>query len=111
MDASSAMPTATAAPLAERLDQKAIDALDAQFGGEGVTLTVTRDIRGQLSVKVHAEGISREEAAQRANQLLGLILQQVAYRDVVKTMKQRGLQVQEEARLQDGTVRVRLGRR
>lgn len=80
------------------------------LGGEGITLTVDRDIRGRLTVRAHGEGLTRVQVQEQAAKLLGLVLQQVAYREVVRTMKANGLQVQGEERTADGVVRVRIGR-
>jgi len=81
------------------------------FGGEDISLELTRDVRGKLTVRAHGENMSRAELAERSERFLGLLMQQVAYREVVTRMKRYGLDVQQEARLEDGTVKVRIGGR
>ncbi len=78
------------------------------FADDKIEMTVSRDIRGKVSVHAHGEGVSRAEVTARATKLLGLIQQQVAYREVVLKMKAHGLAVETEEKLADGTVRVRL---
>lgn len=103
---------------AERVDvtiatEAALEKLVAErasltFADAKIELTVSRDIRGKVNVRAHGEGVSRAEVTARATKLLGLIQQQVAYREVVLKMKAHGLAVETEEKLADGTVRVRL---
>ena len=81
------------------------------FTDGDVELTVLRDIRGKVTVRAHAHALTRAQLTERAERLLGLIRQQVAYREVVTKLKAHGLAVETEAREADGTVRVRLARR
>jgi hypothetical protein len=74
-------------------------------------ITLTRNVRGELKVKAHGENTPRAEVAEQAERFLGLLLQQVAYREVVTKMKRYGLDVQQEARAEDGTVKLRISRR
>ena len=78
------------------------------FGDGRITLRVSRDIRGHLTVGAKGEGVRRAELEARAHALLGLIQQQVAYRSVVSRLKSEGFSVDQEERLEDGTARVRL---
>jgi hypothetical protein len=82
----------------------------AIFGDAHFQLVLTRDIRGLLKVTAHGDGMSREEVAARAERFLGLLQQQLAYREVVLKMKDLGMKVEQESRAEDGTVRVRLRR-
>jgi hypothetical protein len=79
------------------------------FGDDRLTLTLTRDLRGKLTVRAHGHGMSRAEVGEAAERFLGLLMQQIAYREVVTKMKRYGLDVQQEARLEDGTVKLRIG--
>ena len=81
------------------------------FADDQITLSVTRDIRGKVTVTAHGRGVSRAAVTQRAEEMLGRIRQQVAYREVVQKMKQHGFAVGEEARANDGTVRLQLRRK
>lgn len=83
------------------------DRCTLHFGDDAVTLIVNRDIRGRLTIVAHGE-LPAAQLRARAEQLLGLIQQQVAYRNVVKKMKDHGFSVDAEQRLEDGTARVRL---
>ena len=76
-----------------------------------ITLHVERDIRGKVTVRAHGRGVPREEVTRRAEDLLGRIRQQVAYREVVRKMKAHGFAVNQEARAEDGTVRVHIRRK
>ena len=78
------------------------------FGDGRVTVLLSRDIRGRLSVRAKGEGVSRTELEGRARKLVGLIQQQVAYRSAVSRLKAEGFSVEHEERLDDGTARVRL---
>ena len=82
----------------------------AVFGDATFQLVLSRDVRGQLTVRAHGEGMGREEVAARAERFLGLLQQQLAYREVLLGMRAHGLVVQEESRTEDGTVKVRLAR-
>ncbi len=79
------------------------------FEGEDLRLELDRDIRGKLTVRAHGHGMSREEVSSAAERFLGLLMQQVAYREVVTKMRRYGLEVEQEARLEDGTVKLRIG--
>jgi len=81
------------------------------FTDDVVTMTVTRDIRGKVTVRAHGRGVKRAEVTRRAEELLGRIRQQVAYREVVRKMKEHGFSVGQEARAEDGTVRVHIRRK
>lgn len=95
---------AAAATLRELVAERAT----LYFGDDRVTLVVQRDIRGTLTVRAKGDGIAKRELQARAEKLLGLIQQQVAYRDALQKLKQRGFTVEDEARLEDGTARVRV---
>lgn len=92
------------------LSQLVAERCQAVFGDASFQLVLVRDVRGQLRVTAHGEGLSREEVAARAARFLGLLQQQLAYREVVLKMREVGLTVQEESRERDGTVKVRLAR-
>jgi hypothetical protein len=79
------------------------------FTDDRLEITLTRDVRGKLTVRAHGEGMTRAEVSEAAERFLGLVMQQVAYREVVTKMKRYGLDVQQEARLEDGTVKLRIG--
>ena len=81
------------------------------FGNDDITITLTRDVRGKLVVRAHGHGMTRAEVSEQAERFLGLLMQQVAYREVVTKMKRYGLDVTEEARLEDGTVKLRIGKK
>ncbi len=84
---------------------------ELHFGDEQFQLSLTRDLRGKLTVRAHGDGMSREEVAERAERFLGLLQQQIAYREVVTRMRAYGLDVTNEARLEDGTVKVRIAKK
>ena len=81
------------------------------FSDGKLTITLNRDVRGRLTVRAHGHGMDRAEVSEKAERFLGMLMQQVAYREVVTKMKRYGLEVQQEARLEDGTVKVRIGGR
>ncbi len=93
----------------EQLGELVAERCRMVFAGDGLVVELTRDIRGQLTVRAHGEGMSEEQVAERAERFLGLLMQQVTYREVVSRLKRHGLEVQQEARLEDGTVKVRIG--
>lgn len=95
---------------AEALKEVVAERTTVAFGDDRVTVTLSRDIRGRLTVRAHGRGMTRAEVNGAAERFLGLVLQQVAYREAVRMLKAQGLSVDEEARLEDGTVRVRLKR-
>ncbi|MCB9777525.1 MAG: DUF1257 domain-containing protein [Alphaproteobacteria bacterium] len=86
------------------------EAQELHFAGEGIELMVRRDIRGKVSVTAHGHGMTRAEVEAFANRYLGLLRQQVAYREAVQALKRHGFAVAEEAREADGTVQVRVRR-
>lgn len=93
------------------LQQAIAERCSLSFAADGFELTVIRDIRGKVSVRAHGHRMSRAEVDERARKFLGLLRQQVAYRQVVQEMKRHGFAVAEEARQDDGTVRVSIKRR
>ncbi len=99
--------TARSAALQELVAERC----ELHFGSETFQITLTRDLRGKLTVRAHGEGMSRQEVTDRAERFLGLLQQQIAYREVVSRMKAYGLDVAEEARLEDGTVKVRIAKK
>ncbi len=99
-----AVTTATAAALTEVVAERSV----LWFGDGRVTLRVARDIRGRLSVQAKGDGVPRHELEATARRLVGLIQQQVAYRSVMVRLKAEGFQVDEEARLEDGSAKIRL---
>ncbi|MFH1465726.1 MAG: hypothetical protein ABIO70_15170 [Pseudomonadota bacterium] len=98
--------TAQAAALSGLVAERA----QAVFGDARFQLVLTRDLRGLLKVTAHGDGMSRAQVAERAEKFLGLLQQQLAYREVVLQMKDLGLKVEQESRAEDGTVKVRLRR-
>lgn len=96
---------------AEALEGLVAERCHMVFGDDRLILTLNRDVRGKLTVRAHGEGMSAAEVSEKAERFLGLLMQQVAYREVVTRMKRYGLEVQQEARLEDGTVKVRIGGR
>jgi hypothetical protein len=81
------------------------------FVNDEIELTVDRDIRGKLTVRVHSDALDQVQTTERANAMLGRILQAVAYREVVSKMREHGFEVAEEERLEDGTARIRIRRK
>jgi hypothetical protein len=94
----------------EQLSQLVAERCSLRFEGEELDLELHRDVRGRLSVAAHSELLAQAELMERAERFLGLLMQQVAYREVVTRMKRYGLEVSQEVRLEDGTVRVRIGK-
>jgi hypothetical protein len=92
------------------VDQVVADRCVVEMADDRVLLRMERDIRGALRVTAHGEGVSRAEVSRRAEALLGLLRQQIAYRDLVRRMEGHGFAVAEEQRAADGTVRLRLRR-
>ena len=93
------------------LEQAIAERCSLSFAADGFELTVTRDIRGKVTVRAHGHRMSRAQVDQRARAFLGLLRQQVAYRQVVQELKHHGFAVAHEAREEDGTVRVSIKRR
>lgn len=92
------------------LEQVVAERCELRFTDGAIELTVSRDIRGKVTVRAHGHGVSRAVVEERAHRYLGLLQQQVAYRRVLAEMKQHGFAVAEEDRAEDGTVRVRIRR-
>ena len=99
--------SATEAALTEVVTERQ----ELHFAGDGVELTVKRDIRGKVTVTAHGHRMSRAEVEAFAHRYLGLLRQQVAYREAVTALKRHGFGVAEEQRAEDGTVKVRIRRR
>jgi len=102
-----AVSVATEAALTELVAERC----SMRFSGEAVTVTVTRDIRGQVTVTAHSETLSRQAVAEQANAVLGRIRQQLAYRQILQKMKTHGFSVSDEALKDDGTVRLHIRRK
>jgi predicted homoserine dehydrogenase-like protein len=80
------------------------------FRDGDLELVLSRDIRGKLTVRARSRTLGRAAVADRANAFLGTLLQQIAYREILLKMRQKGVVVTAEEREPDGTVRVRLRR-
>ncbi|RME22125.1 MAG: DUF1257 domain-containing protein [Deltaproteobacteria bacterium] len=98
---------ATEAALAEAVAERC----ELHFTDGVVDLVVTRDIRGKVTVRAHAHGLSRAEVTDRASRFLSLLQQQVAYHRVMHELRLHGFAAAEEERAADGTVRVRIRRK
>lgn len=93
------------------LQQVVAERCALRFTDGAIEVTVERDIRGKVTVRAHGHGVARAVVAERAHRFLGLLQQQVAYRQVLGALRQHGFAVADEARAEDGTVRVRITRR
>lgn len=93
------------------LEQAVAERCSLRFVAEDFELVVERDIRGTVSVHAHSHGMSREQVAEKAHRFLGLLRQQIAYRQVLGKLKRHGFAVAEESRQDDGTVRVTIKQR
>lgn len=94
----------------ENLKNVVAERCSASFVKDNVIIMIRRDVRGNLRVMAKGEGIDKAELNKRANDFLGIILQQVAYSEVVTNLKLYGLKVKEESRESNGVVKVRIGR-
>jgi hypothetical protein len=75
---------------------------------DGVTITFSRDARGQASLCVRGEGLSEETLRALGLEMSQAVLQQYAYQRIMDEMRQRGLQVVEEEQLEDRSIHLRV---
>jgi hypothetical protein len=75
---------------------------------DGVTITFSRDARGQASLCVTGEGVSEETLRALGLEMSQAVVQQYAYQRIMDEMRQRGLQVVEEEQLEDRSIHLRI---
>ena len=76
----------------------------------GVTIQVTKDVRGQLKVCASGEGIPKQQLQEEAQSLTNRIVQQYAYHKVMTDLKERGFRVLDEQVTDDRRIRLRVRR-
>jgi hypothetical protein len=75
---------------------------------DGVTVTFSRDARGQASLCVVGEGMPEETLRALGTELSQAVVQQYAYQRIIEEMRQRGLQVVEEELLEDRSIHLKV---
>jgi len=78
------------------------------FAKDGVTVTFVRDTHGRMSVKVEGCGKTDEELRQIGVAMAHTLVQQYAYHRIVTEMKERGMNIVDEAVDADGAVRLQV---
>ena len=75
---------------------------------EGVTVTFSRDARGQASLCVTGSGQSAEELRALGEQLSGAVVQQYVYQKLMDEMRTRGFVVVEEETSVDRAIHLKV---
>jgi hypothetical protein len=75
---------------------------------EGVTVTFSRDVRGQASLCVTGHGRSREELRALGEELSQAVVQQYVYQKLMDEMRARGFNVVEEEVHEDRSIRLKV---
>jgi hypothetical protein len=75
---------------------------------EGVTVTFSRDARGQASLCVTGPGRSEEELRALGEQLSGAVVQQYVYQKLMNEMRIRGFVVVEEETSVDRAIHLKV---
>jgi hypothetical protein len=78
------------------------------FTKDDVTITVFRNNRNGVSVKVHSHQHSKQQLKALANEMIGKINQQYAYNRIVTELKQRNFNLVDQEVDEDGTVRLKV---
>jgi hypothetical protein len=76
----------------------------------GVTIEISKDVRGQLKVCASGEGIPKQQLQEEAQSLTNRIVQQYAYHKVMTDLKERGFRVVDEQVSDDQRIRLRVRR-
>lgn len=74
----------------------------------GVTITFSRDARGQASLCVTGTGQSEETLRALGLEMSQAVVQEYAYQRIIEEMRERGLQVVQEERLEDRSIHLRV---
>jgi len=75
---------------------------------EGVTVTFSRDARGQASLCVTGNGQSDEELRALGEELSQAVVQQYVYQKLMNEMRSRGFNVVEEEVTEDRSIRLKV---
>jgi len=75
---------------------------------DGVTITFSRDARGQASLCVTGEGHSNEELRALGEELSQAVVQQYVYQKLMGEMQARGFNVVEEETSADRSIRLKV---
>jgi len=75
-----------------------------------ITVTVSKDVRGQLSVCASGENVPKLRLQEEAQALTNRIVQQYAYHKVMTELGSRGFQVVNESVSADQRIRLRVRR-
>ncbi len=75
---------------------------------DDVTITIFRNNRNGVSVKVHGHSHSKAELTAMGNEMIGKINQQYAYNRIVTELKQRNFNLVDQEVEEDGTVRLKV---
>lgn len=75
---------------------------------DNITLTFKKTIDGDCKVYVCATGRSEEELKQIGEEVTNRIIQEIVYNKVILELKQCGFSLIEEAKEQDGTIRLKV---
>jgi len=75
---------------------------------EGVTVTFSRDARGQASLCVTGNGQSDEELRALGEELSQAVVQQYVYQKLMSEMRSRGFNVVEEEVTEDRSIRLKV---
>jgi len=78
------------------------------FVKERVRISIYRDARGTVSVKVAGEGHTDDQLRAVGQELVGKLQQQYAYNRVVTELKQRNFNLVDQELDEDGTVRLKV---
>jgi len=75
---------------------------------DGVTVTFSRDARGQAALCVTGTGQSDEELRALGEELSGRVVQQYVYQKLMEEMRARGFNVVEEEVNEDRSIRLKV---
>jgi len=78
------------------------------FTKDGVTITIFRNNRDGVSVKVHSHHHSKAQLKTLASEMIGKVNQQYAYNRIVTEIKERNFNLVGQEVDEDGTVRLKV---
>ncbi|MFH1768433.1 MAG: DUF1257 domain-containing protein [Candidatus Omnitrophota bacterium] len=77
---------------------------------DDMTITFTRDLRGQCKIHLDAENKNEEELKEIGQNTLNKILQQYSHKKVISDLESKGFSVSDEEVLDDGTIKIQVRR-